>query len=183
MPARHAILGLLMQQPMHGYDIDGQFEEGLRHICHVNISQIYAYLKNMEERDWLESETIYQSTNPPKKVFHVTDKGREEMQRWLSEPVDSNRQMRDELLTKIFFMWRIAPDQLPALIETQLEIYRKWRDEHLERRANATGFLQHVLAEAGSRHAETDYEWLLWVREQVQAKLSQSPGDARTTSG
>ncbi|MDQ4078571.1 MAG: PadR family transcriptional regulator [Chloroflexota bacterium] len=171
MPARHAILGLLLQQPLHGYDIDGEFDKGLRRICHVNISQIYAYLKSMEGRGWVESETVYQKSNPPKKVFHVTEKGRAEMERWLHKPVETNRQMRDELLTKVYFCSILSPEKLATLVEEQLEIQKAWLDDIRARSQRAEKFLQTVMLEAGLRHAEADYEWLLWLREQLQERL------------
>ncbi len=173
MPARYAILGLLTQQPMHGYDIDGQFDKGLRRVCHVNISQIYAYLKTMEERGWVESETIYQKSNPPKRVFHVTDKGREEMAAWLREPVVADRQIRDELLTKIYFSWLHNPEGLLDLIDGQIAILEKSMADLAARHAGSSNFLGQILSEAGRRHGQADREWLDWLRQQVEERLAQ----------
>ncbi len=168
MSARHAILGLLMARPLHGYDIDGEFNKGLRRVCHVNISQIYAYLKSMEESGWVESETVYQQSNPPKKVYHVTSEGREEMGRWLNQPVETDRQLRDELLTKVYFAWQQAPHTLHELIDAQLVIQQKALDEVARHQQEATNMLTTVLTEAGRRHAKADLEWLFWLREQVE---------------
>jgi PadR family transcriptional regulator, regulatory protein AphA len=168
MPARHAILGLLMQRPLHGYDIDGEFEKGLRNICHINISQIYAYLKSMEEQGWIENETIMQKSSPPKKVYHVTPEGRAEMERWLQQPSIAERQMRDELLTKMYFCRFIAPDELHRLIEDQLRVHKQHLEQIHERIEQSTDFFAGLLLDAGRRHAEADYEWLLWMRDQLR---------------
>lgn len=168
MPARHAILGLLMDRPMHGYDIDGAFEEGIRAICHVNISQIYAYLKSMEDKGWIEGELVIQKSNPPKKVFHVTDAGRAEMSRWLGSPVVERRQMRDSLLTKIYFCWMLAPQRLESLIQEQREALQAAVRSYERQIDEADSEINRLFLDAGRRHSIADIEWL----EQVQASLA-----------
>ncbi len=168
MSARYAILGLLMNQPMHGYDIDSEFERGLRSICHVNISQIYAYLKSMESMGWISSDLVLQKSNPPKKVFRLTESGREELMRWLSKPVLEERQIRDELLTKVYFCWSLTPHQLPRLLEEQLIIYHKRLTEWRHVRDHAEPFITRALADAGVRHLEADYGWLIFMRDALR---------------
>lgn len=175
MPARHAILGLLMQRPLHGYDIDGEFEKGLRNICHINISQIYAYLKSMEEQGWIESETVMQKSSPPKKVYQVTDAGRTEMEQWLRKPIATERQIRDELLTKIFFCRYIAPGDLETLIEEQIKVHKEHLDAVNQAVEGSTDFFEGLLLDAGRRHAEADYDWLLWMREQIAQNAGALP--------
>ena len=168
MSARHAILGLLMHHPMHGYDIDSEFEHGLRSICHVNISQIYAYLKSMEETGWIASELVLQKSNPPKKVFSLTESGRDELSRWLAQPVMEDRQVRDELLTKIYFCWTLSPKQLPRLLEEQISIYGMRLNEWRHMRDHSEPFISRALADSGVRHLEADYEWLCFMRDAVR---------------
>lgn len=175
MPARHAILGLLLRHPLHGYDIDGEFDKGLRAFCHVNISQIYAYLKSMEEQGWVKSQLVLQKSNPPKKVFHATPDGQAEMEQWLRQPIQEERQVRDELLTKIYFCWLLAPDTLPDLLDEQIAIHRHHLHHLEESIENSPDFITTVFREAGRRHTEADYEWLLWLRERVAYHLLPVP--------
>jgi DNA-binding PadR family transcriptional regulator len=168
MAARHAILGLLMNQPMHGYEIDTEFERGLRRICHVNISQIYAYLKSMEDMGWIDSELVMQKSNPPKKVFSLTEVGRAELMNWLRQPVLQDRQLRDELLTKIYFCWTLAAHQLPHLLDEQIAIYYERLKEWRLVRDRAEPFITRAMADAGVRHLEADYGWLCFVRDAVR---------------
>lgn len=168
MPVRHAILGLLARRPMHGYEIDSEFEAGLRQICHVNISQIYAYLKSLEECGWVVGETILQERNPPKKVYSLTEEGLVELRRWLSAPVQQERQLRDEFLTKFFFCQHIAPRALRALVGQQKAVYHQHLQEVIAAGQEPMDFLTRLLYEAGRRHAEADVEWLEWVEEQIK---------------
>lgn len=168
MSARHAILGILMQEPLHGYEIDAAFDRGLRRVCHLTISQIYAYLKSMEERGWVEGELIMQKSNPPKKVFHVTARGRQEMQKWLQSPLEEERPMRDALYTKIHFCATLTPERLPALVEEQLEILEA---ELADVEAEIAGHEgpPPLFLEAKRRHLLADCEWLRWVQVQPLA--------------
>jgi PadR family transcriptional regulator, regulatory protein AphA len=174
MPARHAILALLSQRPLHGYDIDSEFDKGLRPICHINISQIYAYLKSMEEKGWVRSKTVIQKSNPPKKVFHVTDAGRVELDEWLRQPVQAERQIRDELLTKIRFCWDLAPESLPGLIDEQIRIHKERLEELEMAYRETTDPVTSLLLDAGRRHAQADYEWLQSVSEHLREQQGAS---------
>ena len=183
MSVRHAILGLLIERPMHGYEIDNAFEKGLRSFCHVNISQIYAYLKSMEKKGWIENEVVMQKSNPPKKVFNVTAAGRREMTRWLAQPVREERQLRDELLTKVYFCWSVNPDMLPALIDEQLLVYGPKLATWQGTRAQAEGFMERALTDAGTRHLQADYDWLLTLREEVAQQLQQANREPELVHG
>ena len=76
-PAEYAIMGLLEHQPMHGYEMFQQFQTGiLGQIVHLEMSQMYAYLKKLERLAYIEAELEAQGVRPPRKTFHLTDLGR-----------------------------------------------------------------------------------------------------------
>ena len=52
-----SLLGLLRQQPMHGYELHQMLStaEGLGLIWHLKQSQLYALLERLEERGYLSS--------------------------------------------------------------------------------------------------------------------------------
>ena len=85
-PAEYAILGLLEHQPMHGYEMFQQFESGtLGQIVHLEMSQMYAFLKKLERLQYIEAELEPQGTRPPRKVFHLLPTGRDAFFQWLTE--------------------------------------------------------------------------------------------------
>ena len=56
-PAEYAILGLLQSQSMHGYEMFQQFKHGtLGEIVHLEMSQMYAFLKKLERLGYIEAE-------------------------------------------------------------------------------------------------------------------------------
>ena len=85
MPLKHAILGLLNYAEMTGYDIDRYFKSSIAFFWHAQTSQIYKELNTCTKHNWVDSEIVYQSDKPNKKVFHITDEGRLELNRWLAD--------------------------------------------------------------------------------------------------
>src|SRR5215470_6508700 len=94
-PAEYALLGLLKSQPMHGYELFAHFEGGaLAQIVHLEMSQMYAFLKKLERMNFIEAEIEPQGSRPPRKIFHLTNDGNTVLLQWLTEPVEKPRDIR-----------------------------------------------------------------------------------------
>jgi len=104
-PAEYAILGLLESQPMHGYEMFQQFKSGaMGQIVHLEMSQMYAFLKKLERLEYIEAQLEIQGSRPPRKIFHLTAKGRQAFFQWLKEPVERPREIRILFLIKLYFV-------------------------------------------------------------------------------
>jgi PadR family transcriptional regulator AphA len=131
-PAEYAILGLLENQPMHGYEMFQQFQNGtLGQIVHLEMSQMYAFLKKLESLGYIEAELEPQGARPPRKIFHLTDLGRKKFFEWLTTPVERPREIRLQFLIKLYFVQRIIPEQTANLIDQEVIACSKFLD-HLE---------------------------------------------------
>src|SRR6476646_8254449 len=108
-PAEYAMLGLLKERTMHGYEMFQQFEHGtLGQIVHREMSQMYAFLKKLERLGYIEAELEPQGIRPPRKIFHLTDAGRSIFLEWLTTPVERPREIRVLFLLKLYFVQRIV---------------------------------------------------------------------------
>src|SRR5215831_13212196 len=102
-PAEYAILGLLESQPMYGYEMFQQFQGGiLGQIIHLEMSQMYAFLKKLERLEYIEAELEPQGVRPPRKIFHLTEAGRKIFLEWLTTPVERPREIRLLFLIKLY---------------------------------------------------------------------------------
>ena len=103
-------LALLALRPMHGYEMTAFIEEeGLSDVCPVEQSTLYTYLRNVESRGlvaWTEERV---GQRPPRKIFELTPVGRELIDGWLRRPVGRMREVRLDLLIKLFFLARLDP--------------------------------------------------------------------------
>jgi PadR family transcriptional regulator AphA len=137
-PAEYAMLGLLHSRPMHGYEMFQQFESGtMGQIIHLEMSQMYAFLKKLERMNYIEAELEPQGSRPPRKVFHITALGRETFLRWLTEPLVRPREIRILFLIKLYFVQRHMPQELTALIDREVSACRQFLDR-LEARHSET---------------------------------------------
>ncbi len=89
MSLKHGMLGLLINGPRSGYDLDRVFKDSLAFFWPAKTSQIYRELDAMERKGWLTSERVIQSEKPNKRVYSITEEGRREFRDWLSEPGDN----------------------------------------------------------------------------------------------
>ncbi len=120
-PAEYAILGLLAEQPMHGYELFQRFQnEVLGQIVHIEMSQLYAFLKKLERLALVEADLEYQGIRPPRKVYRLTHEGYAILRDWLTTPVERPRDIRIFFLSKLYFVQRQMPDQLARVIDQEI---------------------------------------------------------------
>lgn len=181
-PAEYAILGLLYSHAMHGYELFQQFESGtVGQIVHLEMSQMYAYLKKLEKLQYIEAEITIQGTRPPRKIFHLTAAGHTTFFHWLQQPTDKPRDIRILFLIKLYFIQRICPRQTSQLLAKQIEacqIFLRNLETRQEEGSQAeTGdsddaeFFNQVIL--GSRIYQTR-ALLEWLHElQVETEISQ----------
>lgn len=100
---KHGILGLLNYGDMTGYEIKEVFQCSLNYFWTAQTSQIYRELQTLEKHKWAKSTRIEQVGKPDKKVFHITEEGKEELLRWMAYD-ESGLVMRAPLLMKVFFL-------------------------------------------------------------------------------
>jgi DNA-binding PadR family transcriptional regulator len=165
LPAsEYALLGALMTGPRHGYEIRALLREGLGPTWHIPTSQLYAQLKRLEERGDLGSSLEPQESRPSRRVFELTDRGRDRFLGWVSSPVRHVRDLRVEFLAKLFFVRRLALDGSPLLRgqERILEQTFSRMNDRLERETDP-----HRRLTAGFKRA-TARAWRDWLREEAR---------------
>lgn len=119
---KHGILGLLNYGDMSGYEIREVFKDSLNYFWTAQTSQIYREIGVLEKNGWIEKRTVEQDGKPNKNICSITDEGRKELLRWLSEP-DIDMDIRSSTLMKIFFM-----GELP--VSSSLEFFKQLNEEY-----------------------------------------------------
>ncbi|WP_312942408.1 PadR family transcriptional regulator [Oscillibacter sp.] len=104
MSLKYGLLGLLNYNRMTGYDLDKTFKDSLFLFWQAQTSQIYRELNGMEKQGWLTSEIVFQTDKPNKKLYSITELGKQELQNWLAESsLENEFQTRSTFLMKLFF--------------------------------------------------------------------------------
>jgi PadR family transcriptional regulator, regulatory protein PadR len=80
--AEPAVLLLLRERPVHGYELLEQLPEltGER----VDMGNLYRFLRLLEADDLVSSEWDDEASGPSKRVYELTDEGRKLLEEWAS---------------------------------------------------------------------------------------------------
>jgi PadR family transcriptional regulator AphA len=99
---RFAILGLIAQHPMSGYDIKRALEQRLKYFWRESYGQIYPMLSKLTGEKAVEKRTDENDGKPDRNVYSITPKGLSELRSWL-ENGDELFQIRHETILKVYF--------------------------------------------------------------------------------
>ncbi|MCW2839886.1 MAG: PadR family transcriptional regulator [Aeromicrobium sp.] len=100
MALQHAILVSLAERSATGYDLARRFDASIGHFWKASHQQIYKVLGRMESDGTVACEVVAQEGRPHKKVYGLTESGREELAAWTSKatPVEH---LRSEFAVKL----------------------------------------------------------------------------------
>ena len=126
----YAVLGILRERPMHGYDVARHFgpDRDLALVLPMEMSNLYAMLKDLQEQGLIEGEREIVGLRPPRTVFHLTAEAEEQFFTWLEEPVGRMREVRSDLLVKLYFCRAISPTVTRRLLDAQLSVSGSYLD-------------------------------------------------------
>ena len=177
MSPEYPLLGLLLKQPTHGYELHQRLETVLGQIWRVSLSQVYNILNRLENQGYICGEVEEQDSLPNRRTFHLTAAGRQRLENWLRGPCGSSiKAVRVDFLTRLHFARQIDPRLAAALIEQQAAAIRRGLED-LQAQVPAAGRPESVnrlgLA-LRIRQLDSAAQWLDEIVQQLN--LSQSAG-------
>ncbi|MFZ0637529.1 MAG: PadR family transcriptional regulator [Candidatus Acidiferrales bacterium] len=115
-----ALLGLLMIEPMSGYDLGQMVRASIGHMWSESYGQIYPNLKKLAADGLLGCKTKKQKGRPDRHIYSITKRGREQLARWLVVPPQPEIP-RNEMLLKLFFGAHVPIQILVGNVERMVE--------------------------------------------------------------
>lgn len=117
----YPLLGLLIQEPAHGYRIHQRLTTDLGQIWRISLSQVYNILKRMETHGFIIGHMQEQVGTPARRLFEATQKGTKRFEEWLYTPSGSSvRAIRVEFITRLYFALARDKEQASQLIDEQI---------------------------------------------------------------
>jgi len=117
------ILGILMLRKLTVYEIRAVIRMNFQAMCSDSMGSIQAAIKRLIEADMIVfSEYVEKSVN--KKQYAITEKGREELIKWLQKPANINAAKNMEL-GKFLFMGMLPKEKQIPLIEEVIKQLKK----------------------------------------------------------
>src|SRR5258706_12492914 len=96
MSLKYGILGLISEEPLHGYEVKTRFEAMLGGTWEVNIGQVYSTLQRLERDELVEA--VGERGDRGRLAYQVTGAWRAEPQPRLSGPDRAPQHIPAELL-------------------------------------------------------------------------------------
>ncbi len=100
MALEHAILVSLSERAASGLELTRRFDKSIGFFWTASHQQIYKTLGRMGADGWVTCEVVEQDGRPDKKVYAVSDLGREVLADWLAQPSPVSP-LRSELAVKM----------------------------------------------------------------------------------
>lgn len=116
MSLKHALLGFLNYQPYTGYELKTKFDSSVRHFWSADQSQIYRTLTQLASEGLAEMEVVHQDDRPDRKVYSITEAGRQELRRFLTGPMPM-QDVRSAPLIMVFFAGMLPDEEALAIFE------------------------------------------------------------------
>ncbi|WP_018381674.1 PadR family transcriptional regulator [Wenjunlia vitaminophila] len=105
MSLRHALLAILTVEPMTGYELVKYFDGSIAFFWSAPHSQIYPELRRMESGGLLEAEVVPRGERAEKRVYSITEEGRDELRRWAEELTPYHAGRDPHRLKAALFEW------------------------------------------------------------------------------
>lgn len=127
---KYAILGLLNQTSMTGYELMKQFESTLSEFWYAKHSQIYPELKKLTDEGCITFDIQISGVSLEKKRYTVTEEGKKDFLKWLEADTEMEATPKDVSRLKIFFSSKLSDEARKHLFEDQL-LQHQCRLHHL----------------------------------------------------
>lgn len=117
-----AILGLLYEEPQYGYQLEKTIEGwGMRNWTQIGFSSIYYVLKKLEKKELVESKLEKVEGKPSRKVFTITDPGRQAMKEKLKDLLSWNKKLISPFDLGLAYLNYLEPQEVIGCLENYLE--------------------------------------------------------------
>jgi DNA-binding PadR family transcriptional regulator len=178
-----AILGLLKDQPMHGYQLSRELGESLGGFWRVSYGSLYPTLRRLEREEAVESVPGDQASAARRKnVYRITETGEKLFFELLQETPGDNSTEDTRFRVRLAFFRYLPPETRIRLLEKR-RAYLEDRLGTINVSLRATGERVDdytlALIERGRSVTESDIAWLEGLIRTERDRNGFNPGEGR----
>ena len=117
-PLALAVMALLYERPMHPYEmVTVMRERGKHETVRLRYSSLYSVVSAMEREGLISPrETMREGRRPERKIYEITDAGREEFLTWLRELLREPVKEYTQFAAGLSFLPGLPPEEAIALL-------------------------------------------------------------------
>lgn len=170
----YAILGLLTFDAMSGYDVLKLVEESIGHFWSPAKSQVYSELRRLAHAGLASEEMIQQEPRPNKRVYAITEEGREALVQWLTEGPFEADHVRSPFTVRLFFGHLVdrssVIEQVEELRRNAQRSLVQLRKTEAEIKDDDEVFFPYLTLKSGLAHMEAQIRWADEALEELRKK-------------
>ncbi len=180
---KHVVLGLLGLGERHGYEIRRELES-LDAAWRLEFGQLYRILAGLERDGLVKGRSAPSLEGPSRKLYNITTKGLDALERWLLGPLSPAPEARDELAIRLKVGRALGTEGLDEMLEARgrnLEAQISHIEEERTRVDSAENPDAWLVLETRRRHLEGSLDALGVYQRQLQRtdgrRSSEEAGD------
>jgi len=158
-----AVLGLLKEKPMHGYELGQQLREQLGPFGRFSFGSLYPTLKRLAKEGAVETDLPKGETPRRKNVYRITEPGEALFAHLLEESGPSVTEERNAFMLRLAFFRYMKPETRQRLLEGRRGYLQGRLTKMAERMKNWKDRMDAYSVELmryGVDEAEHDIRWL-----------------------
>ena len=178
---RQFILGLVNRQPMSGYDIKRFLKSLSWLIDSPSFGSLYPALHALLENGLVTVEVVSRQDKPPRKIYSITEAGRQILQEWLGQPIGSGVSLK-AFLMRLVLASNLSQAGLVAYLEqrrTQVSAHQLDLEQTAGVMDEGMDLGERLALEYGLAVAAAELDWL----DSTLAQQSQQPQSAEAQPG
>ena len=175
MSASFALLGILGKQPSYGYDLKKGYDLMYGKDKPLAFGQVYAILSRLLRDKKVTVNATEQVAGPERKLYAITDLGREDLEKWLTMPEQLHPNTQATLFTKVV---------TAILLDKNPEIYLDaQRTAHINRMRQLTevrrqgNLAESLKSDYAIFHLEADLRWIDLTAARLQHLTKEIKGE------
>ncbi|MEB3198286.1 MAG: PadR family transcriptional regulator [Candidatus Sericytochromatia bacterium] len=166
-----AILGVLKEKPMHGYELRHYLSFIVGHIWQLSYGTLYPALRRLERREQLTRQTIRDGRGPAKHVYALTPAGEQAFLAMMRE-VGSPTEISDphKFTLRLTFFRYLEPAARLAMLQQRLKFLHENRQSLTEMEAIPSHGLDRYRRALIRYHVHANAEEIAFVERLIAAE-------------
>lgn len=119
------LLGLLMAQSQHGYQINEFIERNLSTVTDMKKPTAYATLDKLSQQGYIEVQTEQEGNRPPRKVYSINEQGKQYFYKLLINNLSSAESVNYRGDIGLMFINHLPGDQARSALRQKLDKDKK----------------------------------------------------------
>lgn len=122
---KYVLLGFLNYGPQTGYELKQVMDQSTAFFWHAKQSQVYITLKALAAEGLVISHIEPQEDRPDRRVYDITEAGREDLRDWLARPQTEIDPRKETLLLKLFFSAQLDKETILTHLRLQRHLHQE----------------------------------------------------------